>query len=108
VSGLLAALSAYLAGLSDRERDMNKRVISGGLMAAVLLSGLTACSSESRGTGDAPVAQRKGDDSPASVTNFPDGFANIATKCVAGAVGYRAFVTTRVAAPVILPDPSCK
>jgi hypothetical protein len=85
---------------------MNKRALTGGLLAAVLLSGLTACS---KGRGDAPVSNGgRGDDSAAAVTNFPDGFANIATKCVAGAPGYRAFVTTRDAAPVVLPDPSCK
>lgn len=85
---------------------MNKRALSGGLVAAVLLLSLSACS---KGMGDSPVSNGgHGDDSPASVTNFPDHFANIATKCVAGAPGYRAFVTTRNAAPVILPDASCK
>lgn len=85
---------------------MNKRALVGGLMAAVLLSGLTACA---KGMGDAPVSNGgHGDDSPAAITNFPDHFANIATKCVAGAPGYRAFITTRDAAPVVLADPSCK
>jgi hypothetical protein len=85
---------------------MNKRAIIGGLTAAVLLSGASACS---KGMGDSPVSNGgKGDDSPAAVTNFPDHFANIATKCVAGAPGYRAFVTTRDAPPVVLPDPRCR
>jgi hypothetical protein len=74
----------------------------------VALSALSGCSSDERGKGDSPVANHRGDDSAANVTNFPDGFANIATKCVAGAPGYRAFVTTREAAPVILADPACK
>lgn len=74
----------------------------------VALFALSACSSDKRGTGDSPVANHRGDDSPANVTNFPDGFANISTKCVAGAPGFRAFVTTRDAAPVILADPACK
>jgi hypothetical protein len=74
----------------------------------IAVSALTGCSSDQRGTGDSPVAGRRGDDTPASVTNFPDHFANIATKCVSGAPGFRAFVTTREAAPVILADPTCK
>lgn len=76
--------------------------------AAALLAGVavTGCS---KGMGDAPVSNgKKGDDSPAAVTNFPNHYANIATKCVAGAPGYRAFVTTRNAPPVVLPDPACK
>ncbi|NUS17406.1 MAG: hypothetical protein HOY69_39445 [Streptomyces sp.] len=74
----------------------------------IAVSALTGCSSDARGTGDSPVADRRGEDSPANVTNFPDGFANIATKCVAGAPGFRAFVTTREAAPIVLADPACK
>ncbi|WP_052397966.1 hypothetical protein [Streptomyces sp. NRRL F-5123] len=75
---------------------------------AIAVSALTGCASDSRGTGDSPVADHRGEDSPANVTNFPDGFANIATKCVAGAPGFRAFVTTREAAPIVLADPACK
>lgn len=108
MSGLLAALSHYLAGLArpDRRKNMNKRALSGGLTAALLLFALSACS---QGRGDSPVSHGgHGDDSPAAVTNFPDGFANIATKCVSDAPGFRAFVTTRNAAPVVLSDPSCK
>ncbi|MGW5349866.1 hypothetical protein ACWERV_04990 [Streptomyces sp. NPDC004031] len=75
---------------------------------AVAVAALTGCASDSRGTGDSPVADHRGEDSPANVTNFPDGFANIATKCVAGAPGFRAFVTTREAAPIVLADPACK
>lgn len=74
------------------------------LMAAAvlgLLISLTGCSSsgpgsydDKRGKGDAPVSGGKGEDSPATVTNMPDGFGNVATKCVAGASGWRVFVTT--------------
>jgi len=85
-------------------------VLAAGLMVIGL--GATAASCDSKGTGDSPVAKinghKGGDDSPANVTNFPDHFANIATKCVNGSPGFRAFVSTRNAAPVILPDPSCK
>jgi len=72
------------------------------------LAAVSGCASDRRGTGDSPVAGHHGENSPADVTNFPDQFANIATKCVGGAPGFRAFVTTREAAPVILPDPTCK
>lgn len=75
---------------------------------ALAVAALSGCASDKRGMGDAPVANHRGDDSAADVTNFPDHFANIATKCVAGAPGFRAFVTTREAAPVILADPACK
>ncbi|WP_327292950.1 hypothetical protein [Streptomyces sp. NBC_01198] len=90
---------------------MNRRVtvcLAAVLSAGIAVSALSGCSSDRRGMGDSPVANHRGDDSPADITNFPDGFANIATKCVAGAPGYRAFITTRDAAPVILADPACK
>lgn len=84
------------------------RYVAAAVLALIAVPAVAGCSSEKRGTGDAPVANHRGDDSPANVTNFPDHFANIATKCVAGAPGFRAFVTTREAAPVILADPTCK
>ncbi|WP_333769470.1 hypothetical protein [Streptomyces sp. IBSBF 2435] len=84
------------------------RCLTAVLSAVIVVAALAGCSSDKRGTGDSPVANHRGDDSPANVTNFPDHFANIATKCVAGAPGFRAFVTTREAAPVVLPDPACK
>lgn len=84
---------------------MNKKILA----ASVALLGAVALTGCSKGMGDSPVSNGgKGDDSPAAVTNFPDHFANIATKCVAGAPGFRAFVTTRNAAPVIKPDPVCR
>lgn len=66
----------------------------GLLTAALLLLAGTAvgCSSDDddKGLGDAPVAtntssgKKGGDDSPAIVTNMPDSFGNVSTKCVAG------------------------
>lgn len=49
--------------------------------AVALAAGLAGCSqyNEARGVGDAPVGKRN--DQPADVTNFPDGFGNVATKC---------------------------
>jgi hypothetical protein len=66
-----------------------------------------------RGKGDAPVTAA--DDSGAYVTNMPNGFGNIATKCLNGAPGFRVAVTTRgvgdqgvPASMVIVPDEACR
>lgn len=63
-----------------------KKTILGGLTAALLLSGAVGCSqyNDERGKGDAPVAGRKGEDSPAFCTNMPDDFGNVCGKCVYG------------------------
>lgn len=85
-----------------------------GLLAAGMAVSATACSAynDTRGKGDAAVTDgyghRKGNDTPKQVTNMPDGFANIATSCVAP--GWRAFVTTgtsKTGIPVIVADPKC-
>lgn len=57
-----------------------------GLAVVGLLCLGTGCSSwnDQRGLGDAPVANRAGDDSPATCTNMPDGFPNTCTKCLKG------------------------
>lgn len=87
--------------------------IAAGLACAALLFGATACSeyNDARGKGDAPVANKSGEDSPKSVTNNPDGFGNVVTGCVAGAPGWRYFSTTKgSSAPsnlVVLKDESC-
>lgn len=63
---------------------------------------------DKRGKGDAPVLNQRGDDGPAQVFNFPDGFGNLATKCVGH--GYRAYVTTNADAPSnveLVPDTTC-
>lgn len=64
-----------------------------------LFAGLSACSeyNDERGKGDAPVANRSGDDTPKHVTNNPDGFGNVVTGCVSGAEGWRYFATTNTA-----------
>jgi len=93
---------------------MNKSKLMMIAMLAVLTVGATACSNynDTRGKGDAAVTDgyghRKGNDSPKQVTNFPDGYANIATSCVAP--GFRAFITTgtnKTGIPVIVADPKC-
>jgi hypothetical protein len=64
--------------------------------AATLALTATGCSrdNDSKGMGDAPVAtsstgKKGGDDTPAIVTNMPDGYGNVSTKCVAGAPPWR-------------------
>jgi hypothetical protein len=81
--------------------------LASGLLAVTLFTGCGVKENweNTRGKGDAPVDIK--DDSPADVTNFPDSFANIATKCVAGAPGFRVMVTTREAAPVVVRDETC-
>ena len=73
--------------------------------AAVFLVGAVGCQSynESRGKGDAPVGST--DDTPAKVVNFPNGFMNVAFKCI-GPNGV--YAHTREAAPAVVPDdPNC-
>jgi hypothetical protein len=87
------------------------RVAVAGAAVVVALAGVAGCSryNDERGKGDAPVSGKHGDDSPAEVYNFPDGFGNLATKCVGH--GYRAYVTTNNNAPSnvqLVADPACK
>lgn len=69
------------------------------LLGGALMLGGAACGQQhddTHGKGDAGVTDgyghRKGNDTIKMVTNFPDGYANVATGCVAP--GWRAFVTT--------------
>ena len=96
-----------------------RRLTAGGVALLVLLLG--GCSQEyydERGKADAPVAGKAGEDSPAEVYNFPDGFGNLATKCVGK--GKRGYATTKFVQPededdvvvipanaVIVDDPAC-
>ena len=75
------------------------------IVAIALTIGLVSCSgyNDDRGKGDAPVKSK--DDSPAVVINFPDGFLNVAFKCLNGNGIY---THTREAAPVVVvDDPNC-
>ncbi|WP_327233072.1 hypothetical protein OG349_02980 [Streptomyces sp. NBC_01317] len=89
----------------------NVRTITGLVLATTALLALSACSQEyddKRGKGDAPVQGNKGDSTAAEVFNFPDGFGNLATKCVGH--GNRAYVTTNATGPSnvqIVKDSSC-
>lgn len=85
--------------------------MSATLVAVVALVVLTGCSqdyNDKRGKGDAPVQGKQGDNTPAQVFNMPDGFGNLATKCVGH--GYRAYVTTNASGPSnveIVEDQAC-
>jgi hypothetical protein len=80
-------------------------------LVLVGVGALAGCSQEyndERGKGDAPVKGRAGDDTPAEVFNMPDGFGNLATKCVGH--GFRAYVTTNATGPSnvqIVKDKTC-
>ena len=83
-----------------------------GLLVACGTTGIDALDSP-RGKGDAPVAES--DDSGAYVTNMPNGFGNVATKCLNGAPGFRVTVTTRGTGDqgnpsimTVTPDDSCR
>lgn len=73
---------------------------------------------DASGRGDAPVSRHLGEDSAATVYNMPDGFGNVATKCVGP--GRRGYSTTHFATSdgddskatnatiALVPDPSCR
>ncbi|MGW3266003.1 hypothetical protein [Streptomyces sp. NPDC001056] len=99
-------------------RRLSAGLAVAGLCAALLLGGCSRQHYEERGKADAPVAGRAGEDTPAEVYNFPDGFGNLATKCVGE--GRRAYATTRFvqaededdvtiipAHAVVVDDPTC-
>lgn len=74
-----------------------KRSRIAAALGVVLLLSAAGCSQQhedKRGRGDAPVAQRKGDDSPAFCTNMPDEFGNVCTKCIAHFPPWAVTVTT--------------
>lgn len=73
------------------------------LAGAVSLLG-AACSNDEEGRGDAPVGERH--ESPRQVWVAPDLYPNVTAWCI-GVNG--AYVTTREAPPVIVPDdPNCQ
>lgn len=88
-----------------------KKLATAGVCIALALTA-TGCSewNDEHGKGDAPVAEKRGEDSPKAVTNNPDGFGNVATGCVNGSKGWRYFVTTNTSGPsnlVVKEDASC-
>ncbi|MGW3852480.1 hypothetical protein [Streptomyces fagopyri] len=98
-----------------------RRGAMAALLAVLLLAVVTGCSREyqdKRGKADAPVTGQAGEDTAAEVYNFPDGFGNLATKCIGP--GRRGYVTTKsvhqeddetVVIPsnaVVVDDPGCR
>ncbi|MFJ8010791.1 hypothetical protein, partial [Streptomyces fagopyri] len=83
-----------------------------------MVAGCSRDYQDKRGKADAPVTGRAGEDTPAEVYNFPDGFGNLATKCIGP--GRRGYVTTKsvhqeddetVVIPsnaVVVDDPGCR
>jgi hypothetical protein len=73
---------------------------------------------DASGRGDAPVRWSRGEDGAVTVYNMPDGFGNVATKCVGP--GLRGYSTTHFsqsdgddskrtnATIALVPDPSCR
>lgn len=86
-----------------------RRIYAGACaaLAALAIAVLGGCSNynEKRGIADAPV-QRPTDRTPARVVSFPDGFSNVAFKCL-GPNGI--YVVTSDAAPhqIVPNDPNC-
>lgn len=72
-----------------------KRIAVSAAVALLLLTGCSAAQEHEtkRGRGDAPVAGKTGDDSPAFCTNMPDEFGNVCGKCLAHFPPW-AFITT--------------
>lgn len=72
-----------------------RRVLAAVALVVSLVVTGAACDSrnDKRGKGDAPVAARSGDDSPAFCTNMPDEFSNVCAKCLYGFPGM-AFTST--------------
>ncbi|MEU0676096.1 hypothetical protein ABZ330_25010 [Streptomyces sp. NPDC006172] len=102
--------------LRRRGRRGARSALALTLLLAAVLSGC-ALDDDEEGMGDAPVRGKAGEDTPAEVYNFPDGFGNLATKCVG--TGKRSYVTTKYvtsdgqsssttpANAVIVDDPTC-
>lgn len=70
-----------------------------GALAAVVL--LTAGACEDRGTGDAPVDRSLVDDQAPYIVNMPDGFMNLALKCLGDDL---IVAHTRQASPLVVAD----
>jgi hypothetical protein len=89
-------------------KSVRVRHVATAAAAVVLLTaGAVACDpNDHRGKGDAPVYQRKGDDSPAYVTNEPDGFQNVAAKCLYGFPG-EAVSTNTKGVTLVFPYKGC-
>lgn len=83
------------------------------VLSTLLVLSLAACTGQSefeqeRGRGDAPVGEVNND--PADITNFPDGYGNIASKCDGN--GWHIFQVRHTIdgprpAPIVVRDEEC-
>jgi hypothetical protein len=81
-----------------------RRTLIAATASFVVLTTIAVGCSDTTPTGDAGT--KSVDDSPAHVVNMPNGFMNIAFKCM-GVNGI--YAHTRTAAPVVVPnDPECR
>lgn len=101
-------------------RTRRGAALAGACLVLALATGCSQHHYDERGKADGPVAGHRGEDSPTEVYNFPDGFGNVATKCVGK--GKRGYATTRTAKlnddgddiefipahEVIVDDPGCQ
>ena len=78
---------------------MRRVLVVLGVLGAVVV--LTAGACEDRGTGDAPVDRSLVDDQAPFIVNMPDGFMNLALKCLGDDL---IVAHTRQAAPAIVAD----
>lgn len=88
---------------------MTRHRTAASIAAAVMTAALalSACARSSNGTIDAPPGQQ--DNSPAQIINQPDGWRNVATKCIPFQPGKRIYeVRGTYTVPVIVDDPACK
>lgn len=84
-----------------------RRSLAVAAAVGALVVGAVACDpNDHRGKGDAPVYQRKGDDTPAYVTNMPDGFKNVSAKCLYGFPG-EAVSTNTNGVTLVFPYKGC-
>lgn len=74
------------------------------LIAALAVVSLGACANATEEFNDAPVGHKN--DDPADIYSMPDGFSNVATKCIEG---NRVFSTRNEAGIAVAPnDPTCQ
>lgn len=80
---------------------MTRRKLLASLALLVAIPFVAASSCESRGTRDAPIDTRLQDNQAPYIVNEPDGFMNLALKCLGGDL---IIAHTRQGAPVVLED----
>lgn len=86
-----------------------RRIIAVPVLVVAVALGSAGCARKANGTIDAPLVQKDEDNSPAKIIDMPDGWRNIATKCVVAQPGKRIYQQRGdYSIPVIVDDPTCK